>query len=303
MECVNCNLCGAADTELVYPSTLDRRDGRATPAQLACTNDAYGVHPPIVQCQHCGLVYANPRPTNADDLIDGYAAVVDETYLEERSGREVTFRRHLDHLESRVSIAERKRLLDIGCHVGIFLEEAQARGWDAWGVEPSRWAVEQAQARNLQVIQGTLTEAAFPDERFDVVTLWDVIEHLPDPMGELRRIARIVRSGGWVCVHTMDIESLFARVMGERWPWLMEMHLYYFSRDTLTAMLRRAGFRMVEAGARGRTLRLGYVASRLAPYSATVASTIGRTVKALGLACRPIPINLGDLFTVYARKE
>jgi 2-polyprenyl-3-methyl-5-hydroxy-6-metoxy-1,4-benzoquinol methylase len=239
----------------------------------------------------------------ASELVDLYAAVVDETYLEERAGRELTFRRHLDHLESRVSIDGPRRLLDIGCHIGVFLEEAEARGWEAWGVEPSRWAVEQARARSLQVIQGTLADAALPDGYFDVATLWDVIEHLPDPMRELRRVAGLLRPGGWVCIHTIDVGSFFARVMGRRWPWLMEMHVYYFSRDTLAAMLERANFRVIETSARGRVLRLSYILSRLTPYSATLAGTLRRGVDALGLAHYPVPVNFGDLFTIYARKE
>ncbi len=272
------------------------------PARLACTTDAYGVHPPIVQCRQCSLIYANPRP-DADALIDSYSAVVDPVYLEERLGREITFRRYLDHLDARVSLDGQKRLLDVGCHIGIFVEEARARGWDAWGVEPSRWAVAQAKARNLQVLQGTLADAPFPPDYFDVVTLWDVIEHLSDPMEELRRIARVIRPGGWLCVHTMDVESFFARIMGRRWPWLMEMHLYYFSRNTLAAMLQRAGFRVIEVNARGRVLRLDYVASRLMPYSSRLAGVVRGVIQALGLAGRPIPVNFGDLITAYACKE
>ncbi len=302
MEYVSCNLCGADETEALYPSTLGRRVDVAKPAHFACTNRGYGVHPPIVRCRRCGLVYANPR-LSADDLIESYTSVVDDVYLEERKGRQLTFRQHLDHLESRLSLNGPGRLLDVGCHVGIFLEEAQARGWNAWGVEPSEWAVSQAHQHGLQVVQGTLADAGFPEEHFDLVTLWDVIEHLPDPMGDLRRVAHVVRPGGWICVHTMDIDSPFARLTGERWPWLMEMHLYYFSRDTLGAMLRRAGFRVVEVRAQGRILRLGYVISRLVPYSATLARALRGAVQGLGLARFPIPINFGDLFTVYAHKD
>lgn len=301
LEYVNCNLCGADDTRLLYPGTLHRREEHSRRASFACTSDAYGVHPPIVRCQQCDLAYANPRP-NAHDVIDEYAAVEDPMYLEEREGRTMTFRRHLDHLGSRIALDGQVRLLDIGCHIGVFLEEAEMRGLDAWGIEPSHWAVAWARKRNLQVIQGTLEEVSFPLNHFDVVTLWDVIEHLPDPMSELRRIARIVRPGGWVCIHTMDIGSPFARVMGQRWPWLMEMHLYYFSRATLAAMLQRAGFQVVEASARGRVLRLGYVASRMVPYSASVAGAIRRAIQTLGLAGLLVPVNFGDLFTVYARK-
>lgn len=302
MEYVNCNLCGADDTELLFPSTLHRRKEQPLLASFACTSDAYGVHPPIVRCRQCDLTYANPRP-GTDDVIDEYSAVVDPVYLEERDGRAITFRNHLDHLGARITLNGPGRLLDIGCHIGIFLEEAEKCGWDAWGIEPSHWAVTWAQQRNLQVIQGTLEETSFPPNHFDVVTLWDVIEHLPDPMSELRRIARIVRPGGWVCIHTMDVGSLFARAMGQRWPWLMEMHLYYFSRLTMAAILQRAGFRVVEATTRGRVLRLGYVVSRLAPYSASLAGLITRTIQTVGLAEMPIPVNFGDLFTIYARKE
>ncbi|MFQ5341116.1 MAG: methyltransferase domain-containing protein [Anaerolineae bacterium] len=302
MEYVNCNLCGADDTELIYPSTLSRRDVSPTSAQFACTSNAYGIHPPIVRCRQCGLVYANPRP-GADEVIDEYTAVADPVYLTERKGRVMTFHRHLDHLGSRIGMNGQRRVLDIGCHVGLFLEAAAARGWDAWGVEPSQWAVAQARERDLQVIQGTLAGSSLPHSHFDLVTLWDVIEHFSDPMSELRRIAGIVRPGGWICTHTMDVGSLFARVMGRRWPWLMEMHLYYFSRVTLAAMLQRAGFRVVDVSARGRVLRLEYVVSRLAPYSAGLVGPISRAIQTLGLAEWLIPVNFGDLFTVYARKE
>lgn len=299
---MSCNLCGAEDAQLLFPSTLP--DG-ATPAgeleSLRCTSSRYGIHPPIVRCRQCGLVYANPR-IEATDLLRDYEAVVDETYLEEMAGRVLTFRRHLKPLEHLTGPANGRRILDVGCHVGIFLEIAAEHGWDAWGIEPSRWATEQAHRRGLHVINGTLVDAGFPDNSFDVVTLWDVIEHLSDPRGELQQVARVLRPGGLVCIHTMDIESPFARLMRPRWPWLMEMHLYYFSRPTLTALLRSTGLQVVDCRTQGRFLRLGYLTSRLEAFSPMLADTLGRTVGALGLGEVAVPINLGDLFTVYARK-
>jgi len=246
-------------------------------------------------------VYANPR-REATALLNAYEAVVDETYLEERDGRVLTFRRHLEPLERLAGPANGRRILDVGCHVGIFLEVAAERGWDAWGVEPSRWAAEQARRRGLNVVTGTLAHANFPDGFFDLVTLWDVIEHLSDPKAELVEVHRVLRPGGLVCLHTMDIESPFARLLGHRWPWLMEMHLYYFSRPTLAALLRKTGFEVIASRVQGRFLRLGYALSRLRAFSPLLADLMGRTVRALGMAAAPIPINLGDLFTTYARK-
>src|SRR5574340_618799 len=163
-EDIACNLCDAPD-----------------PSEFRCTSAAYGVHPPIVRCRACGLVYANPR-WDSSVVRENYTVVEDLTYVEERDGRVLTFSRNLKPFEKLVAAnSQTRRLLDVGCHIGVMVEIAQQGGWDAWGVEPSTWAAEQARARGLHVITGTLTEAGLADNYFDVVTMWDVIEHLTDP--------------------------------------------------------------------------------------------------------------------------
>jgi SAM-dependent methyltransferase len=301
-ERINCSLCGFSDATLLYPSTLSEEESPSHNVEaLQCTHLGYGVHGPIVRCRHCGLVYINPRP-NSSDVLDDYGEVVDELYVLEREGRVLTFRRHLRPLEHIVGPPNGKRLLDVGCHVGVFVDVAQQRGWDAWGVEPSRWATEQARAQGLRVVNGTLATSGFEDASFDVITMWDVIEHVPDPRAELRQAHRLLKPGGAVVIHTIDIESPFARIMGHRWPWLMEMHLYYFSPRTLRRMLEEVGFEGIYSSPQGRYLRLGYLVSRLQPYSRPLCHLLNGIVTRLGLSGIAVPINLGDLFTMYARK-
>ena len=297
-----CNLCGSTDSEVLYPCTLPESSPGGDVRRFRCTSSSYGKHYTIVRCRNCGLVYANPRP-KASVIIHNYEEVVDRLYLEEREGRVLTFRRNLRPLEELMPPGRGRKLLDIGCHVGVFLEIAEERGWEAWGIEPSRWAAAQAQSRGLRVMRGTLNQAELADESFDVVTMWDVIEHLTDPMRELREVHRVLKPEGLLCIHTMNIESPFARVMGRRWPWLMEMHLYYFSPRTLGAMLAKAGFSVVRTAIQGRFLRLGYLFSRLEAYSSLLSRGLVRLVTALGLKDKAVPINLGDLFTVFARKR
>jgi 2-polyprenyl-3-methyl-5-hydroxy-6-metoxy-1,4-benzoquinol methylase len=268
---------------------------------FACTHSGYGRHHTIVQCRQCGLVYANPRG-DAQELQDTYEAVEDPLYVQERKGRVLTFERHLRPLEAITGPPAARPLLDVGAYTGVFVEIAARHGWDAWGLEPSFWAVEQARSRGLQVIHGTLEGADLEPGRFDVVTLWDVIEHLGDPYGSLRQVHRFLKPGGLVVLHTIDIDSLFARLMGARWPWLMEMHLYYFSRRTLRAMLTQCGFEVIRDGPQGRYLRAGYLAERacaLFPAIGLPAKWLVTQLKLDGLA---LPVNLGDLFTAYARK-
>ncbi len=266
-----------------------------------CTSPGYGSHAQIVQCTHCKLVYANPR-WPADALFAMYASVEDETYVREREGRELTFEKHLHALEAYTGPANKRTLLDVGAYIGVFVEIAQARGWLAEGIEPSRWAVGKAQERGLPVHYGTQHDPQFSGRKFDVVTMWDVIEHVSDPASELRRAYQFLNPGGWLAVHTMDIDSLLARIMGNRWPWLMDMHLYYFSQITLQEMIRRSGFEIVWSGSQGRYLRLGYIASRLGGLSPYLGRVSASAIKRLGLSRLAIPINFGDLFTIYARK-
>jgi ubiquinone/menaquinone biosynthesis C-methylase UbiE len=299
MEHVRCNLCGADDVTLRYPSTIEHKgDWRA----FRCTHSGYGTHPPIVQCQRCGLVYTDPRP-DGSDILETYQAVEDPLYIEEREGRVLTFEHHLRPLERLTGPPEERPLLDVGAYTGVFVEIAAEHGWDAWGVEPSRWAVEQARARGLQMVQGTLETADLPEAHFDVVTMWDVIEHLTNPSEALEHAHRLLKPGGFLVVHTIDIESLFARMMGPRWPWLMEMHIYYFSQRTLSLMLQACGFRVLSDKPQGRYLRLGYLMNRVGALVPFVGRPAERLVTQLGLRSLAVPVNLGDLFTAYARRE
>jgi 2-polyprenyl-3-methyl-5-hydroxy-6-metoxy-1,4-benzoquinol methylase len=299
MEYVKCNLCGHDETLLRFASTLKADSVPQNVEAFRCTSPGYGRHFTIVQCKNCGLVYTNPR-LDGTQIIDSYEAVEDPLYLEERDGRVLTFERHLQPLEK--LHAPPGKLLDVGAYTGVFVEIAAKHGWDAWGLEPGRWAVEQARARGLNMIEGTLARSGLADQAFDVVTLWDVIEHLTDPFAEIQQTFRVLKPGGLLVIHTMDIDSLFARMMRSHWPWLMEMHVYYFSRRTLTAMLEKAGFKVIRAVPQGRYLRLGYFATRIGGFSPVLGKLLGGLFKLLHLRQVPVPLNFGDLFTEYALK-
>ncbi|HKZ86478.1 MAG TPA: class I SAM-dependent methyltransferase [Anaerolineae bacterium] len=301
MQYVVCNLCGSADTRLRFPSTIPDDTLPRDPGAFRCTYSGYGRHHTIAQCTHCGLVYANPR-LDGSDILESYVAVEDPLYQEEREGRVLTFERHLRPLERLKPPPG--RLLDVGAYTGVFVEIAARHGWDAVGLEPSHWAVQEALNQGLPMIEGTLESADLPRAWYDVITLWDVIEHLTDPHAAIRRCHSLLKPGGLLVLHTMDIDSPFARLMGARWPWLMEMHIYFFSRRTLTAMLEKAGFRVVDAKPQGRYLRLGYFATRVGGLLGQPAGRVmGRLIHALRLSQVPISINLGDLFTAFALKE
>lgn len=296
---VNCNLCGRDEYRVRYPATADSDALRVE--AFRCTHSGYGHHPQIVECCHCGLVYANPR-WPAEFVLGAYTAVEDETYVQERLGREITFRNHLQRLERVAGPPDGRRLLDAGAYIGVFVEVATAAGWQAMGVEPSEWAAAEAQRRGLDVRVGTMDSVDLSDASFDVVTMWDVIEHVVDPAAELERARRLLRPGGWLVVHTMDIDAPIARLMGPRWPWLMDMHLYYFSGRTLGRMLTEHGYEVAWQGTQGRYLSLGYLASRVEGMSTSLGRAVGTVVNRLGLRESAMPVNFGDLRTFISRR-
>ena len=295
---VNCPLCGADDYHVRFE---DRLGGVSVDPQrhYTSTSSAYGEHGRIVECRSCDLVYMNPRPHH-QSVQDNYSAVEDTRYLDEEQGRVETFTESLEHV---AEFMPSGRMLDVGCHVGTFLTIAEQHGFDVAGVEPSTWASEIARGRiNGSVHRGAVEDAPLPEGGYDVITLWDVIEHLPDPALDLRSIHASLRPGGIFAVSTMDVDSLFARVLGRRWPWYMQMHLVYFSRATLCEMLRREGFQIVDVRLHTRRVRLSYLASRLDAYAPPVARALVAGLKRVGLDERTVGIKLGDIFTVIARK-
>ncbi|MCC6176267.1 MAG: methyltransferase domain-containing protein [Chloroflexi bacterium] len=295
---VPCNLCGSWDAQELYPAA-ERRNGHGSSAELyACTNNAYGICGPIVKCRRCGLVYQSPVPS-CEEILDAYDEVVDRRYEEERSGRIETFSRDLAMLHRHERTG---RLLDVGCHLGLFLEVAREHAWDVSGVEPSRWSVERARERGLDVRHGTLETVHLPEASFDVVTMWDVIEHLSDPLAELRQMHRVLKPNGLLAISTMNVDALFPRLAGRRWPWYMQMHLVYFSRRSLHNMLAKAGYRVVEMAPHRRVVRLSYLVSRLESYCRPAYQALDWLVRKTGQADRLVAIDLGDIFVTFARK-
>ena len=186
---VRCPLCGADDYHVRFE---DRLDGVAVDPQrhYTSTSSAYGEHGRIVECRSCDLVYMNPRPHH-QSVQDNYAAVEDTRYLEEEQGRVETFTESLDHVRQYMPDGH---LLDVGCHVGTFLTIAEQAGFQVTGVEPSAWASGIARGRiSGPVHRGAVEDAPLPEGGYDAVTLWDVIEHLPDPALDVRLHTRRVR--------------------------------------------------------------------------------------------------------------
>jgi SAM-dependent methyltransferase len=204
----------------------------------------------VVECMQCGWLRQNPRPTEETieyyyppDYINFIGAVEDEP----RRWRQ--WDRRYEFLKRRRAIERLKpqgRLLDVGCATGLFLHEMQQAGWEVAGVEPNSGAAAYAQQRfGLQVHVGTLRQAALPNGSVDVLTLWDVLEHVHAPWADLFEAQRLLTEGGLLVLSLPNLESLERRWFGPLWlGWDLPRHLYFFPRPSIVAALSELGLRV-----------------------------------------------------------
>ncbi len=298
-EAPPCLLCGEP-TRLLYPSNVPR-NAPLDRGELACTSPHLAVHDDIFVCRDCGLARSKP-PIDTEDIEDLYRDVEDPEYFASEAERRAAFRAALARLESAGPPGPSRKLLEIGSSVGLFLDEARRAGWDAIGIEPSRWAAESARERGLHVFNGTLEEFVPEEGPFDAVVSWDVWEHLEDPLAALKRAHELLKPGGLFVFTTVNLGGLGRKLFRSRWPWFMRMHLHYFTRESLTRMVRSAGFEVLATSTEAKTLKLGYVLDRARSFLGPAAAVARSLASTLGVVDRPVRIDLGDILLVEARK-
>jgi 2-polyprenyl-3-methyl-5-hydroxy-6-metoxy-1,4-benzoquinol methylase len=228
-----CNLCGGDDRRPLF-----RKAGYD-----------------LVECTGCGLAFIANQPDAAGiaalyDTADTYhAALLDPSHGDFRRMRRIA-RQHLRFLRRSVPRPAGLRLLDVGCSTGLFLSEARRAGFSVHGAELSGNSARFAREHfGLDVHAGDWRKAGHADHSFDVITLFDVIEHLADPLAELTALRRLLKPGGLLLQSTPDIDGLFPRLsyrLAHRldyWPHPEPPHhLYQFSGRTLSALTSKAGF-------------------------------------------------------------
>jgi SAM-dependent methyltransferase len=298
-ESVPCNVCGSDAYRVVAPS---RRDP-GKPVDLATVFRSSGDEPlldQLVQCAACGLFYVRPR-LRWGLILEGYQGGSDESFVSQVAFRERTFERCLDRVEA-VAKPPGMRVLDIGAAGGSFLAVARKRGYQPSGCEPSAWMCGFAKDHyGLDLHPGTLFDLPLAEGSVDLLTLWDVLEHTADPRAVLDRARSLLARDGLLVLTYPDYGSLAARLLGAKWPFLLTVHLFYFNRNTMGGLLKRAGFAPLGFRAHLQTLEMSYVAMRAAPYLGPLGGAMTKTVKALGLGRLPFHYWVGQTMVV-ARK-
>ena len=239
MESAVCALCRVDDSEILF---IGRDHQHGLPGEF-----------PGCRCCRCGSFYLNPRPereTLRQYYPEDYApyAPVDRNSVSalKRWSLNYGILKQVRAVASRVPSPG--RALDVGCATGAFLAALRRWGWRAQGVEINLQAAAYAREQaGLEVFVGDLMEAAYPEATFDLVTFWDVLEHLSDPRQVLLEAARITRPTGTLVLSLPNPDSVEARLFGPYWAgWDVPRHLWLFPRSALTRLLEETGWEVGE---------------------------------------------------------
>lgn len=206
----------------------------------------------ILKCNICSLVlldsdfeitdiknFYKDNYFNRSDNKSGYL-----NYFGALGGLEKTFSKRLEEI---LKFKKAKSILDIGSGPGIFLKVCKNKGIEAQGVEISEEAVDYAKnVLNVSVTKSTLEEFN-PKEKFDLITAWDVIEHITDPNLFLQKVHKILNKNGCFIFSTGDINSIIAKISGKNWHlFTLPDHMFFYSKKSIKAILENNGFRVVK---------------------------------------------------------
>jgi 2-polyprenyl-3-methyl-5-hydroxy-6-metoxy-1,4-benzoquinol methylase len=248
---------------MTFRSTI--RDTEDNPAQYYSSSRVRAGHLDVVRCTGCGLLMTNPRDDDAT-LAHVYGAICEEEYDREETSRVQTARTFLQLVQTHRGA--KGALLDIGCAVGLFAAVATESGWNVTGIDASSWAVGRARRRcaSATFLHGRVEDANFPPASFDVVTMWDVLEHVTSPADTLAQVRQWLTQDGWLFLNLPDAGSLIARCAGRRWMLLLREHLWYFDATCLSRLLGQCGFEILERRPNRVTFSMRNVLRRLGQY-------------------------------------
>lgn len=237
-EYLKCNLCGSNSSDIFFKG-IDikyKKLGLFT----------------VVKCNRCGLIYSNPRPKQS--LISKYYP--DEYWeMEYDNGVMETKIKKIAHkfinkisFKIKIPLKNGGKILDIGCGDGKWLLKLREEGWKTYGVEISDLAAEYVRKKyNLNVFTGIVEDAGYEDDFFDAIILSHVIEHLSDPIRTLFEVNRILKKDGILVISAPNVGSFEAKHFKKYWiGWDLPRHFYHFTPTTITSLLNKTGFDVVE---------------------------------------------------------
>ena len=203
----------------------------------------------LSQCKKCGFVFAKKIPSDKE-LEEHYKGYGRNDYLSP-----ITIKRYNELLNTFEEFRKTNKILDVGCGIGYFLEVAKERGWDVYGTEYTDEAIEICEKKGITMHKGILKSENYVEESFDIITSFEVIEHINNPIPELTNFHKLLRKGGLVYLTTPNFNSILRyRLKSDYNVICYPEHLSYYTPKTLKNAFLNTGFQMKKIETTGFSL-------------------------------------------------
>lgn len=252
----------------------------------------------VVKCKNCKFVYLNPR-LDSNIIISGYENVQDSTFVTQDKYRIKTFENSIEKLKKIIEFKD-KEILDVGSANGAFLYACKKKELNATGIEPSKWLVEKGKEKyKVNLINGSFEKFEFA-KKYDVIFFWDVLEHVFDLNLTISKINKILNKNGYLIINCPDHNSIMRKVLKNKWPFYLSVHLYYFNLESLMKIFSKE-FEFKKQFAHFQVLSLGYVLSRAKKYFKIffLGEKIVNTLKIYDVS---VKYNMGQTTFIFKKK-
>ena len=294
-EIIKCPLCNYNDCKIIIKSKYKKKISYEYLRKIFLSSGTKFMDQ-VVKCNKCSLIYTNPRIK--EKIINrGYSSSIDKKFISQDQMRIKSFENTIDILNKKINLSK-KKFLDVGSAGGAFLKACLNKNITADGIEPNKWLVNFGK-KNYQVnIKNVkLNEVK---KKYDVVSFFDVIEHVPNLKKLVLNINKVTKKNGYLIVTVPDHDSYARKILGGNWPFYLNVHVHYFTKDTLMKLFG-AKYSLIYNKSYWPTLQLSYVLNR-ATKIFKVFKIFEILINIFGLGKMSIKYNMGQTLFIFKKK-
>ena len=266
LEKIYCPICRSKNYTIIMEDKYKKLDYKKI-KKIYLSSSNHKLIDQLVKCKECDFVYSNPR-IKINLISIGYKNNPDEMFVKQNHYRFKTFLMNFKRILNILKIKNKKniRILDVGTGGGTFILAAKELNLNIDGLEPNKWLVNFIKNKyKINVYPGTL-ENFKTKHKYDMICFWDVFEHIGDLNLTLKTCKKILKKDGFILINLPDYGSIFRKILGDKWPFFLNVHLYYFQKKTLKRLMENYNFKFKKKLIHWQFLSIKYILKRAGNY-------------------------------------
>ncbi len=294
-ELVKCPLCKKNNYEIIINSQKKKKFSKSYIKNIFnSSSSVFDVQ--VVKCKNCKFIYLNPRIKQK--IIDkSYSFSKDRKFISQNKNRIKTFKNTLSLISNQIDFSN-KKILDIGSGGGAFLKACKDRNITAEGIEPNKWLVNYSKKKyGINISTKNLNKI---NKTYHIVSLFDVLEHIPNIKLAINKIYKLVKKDGFLIINVPDHNSLARKILKKNWPFYLTVHLHYFDKKSLSKLLEKK-FELVYSKPYWQVLELSYVLERGSKYF-RILKMLNQIIIFLGLGRISLKYNMGQTLFIFKKR-